>query len=244
MIITTAGVDYSDITFWLNGNGSWSDPDYTMDTVTTPTEYSASDSVASGSGAADFNVGSKDCGTYGSDFPTEGDYFDLTTGISSIHPGSDTATFQGRIALRFYYTTWDVNMAVWRAWYDSNSRVTLTTDNSEEFQFAYKYGGTSVYCGTTDANLTSSTWYTVEVWWDANANAMGFTIDGSAPGLDASCTSSTLGTMSGAMANFRWGSWLEPGPADWWIGMVAVSSDKTRDFHDLFVTKSICDYPG
>jgi hypothetical protein len=235
---------FPDITFWMNGNGSWSSPDYTLHGTQ---EYSAGDTVGTKSLGASMNTDAKECGTLGLDIPTAGDEFEFTTNIPNIFPNSTSDTlFQGRIGIRWEYVTWDNNESIISFEYDTNNRFRVYMVNSNEIRITWKdNGATTVTCNTTDANLTSAdTWMTLELAWDVNTDVLSIYINGSEPSKDAACTSSSLAGWATAVDWFVMGSRFEVGPVDYHIGQVAVSSDKTRDFHELFSTQSICNYPG
>jgi hypothetical protein len=231
--------NYDDITFWFNATGTWVNPDYTMHGTT---EYSAGDTTAVDTGSTDINTVAADCSTNGLELPTPSDRHNYATNIPNIFPNA-TSNPTWRVGARVRPDAMNGSGVIWRAadTVSGNDYVWLQTYQDDDLRVYWEDNGGQHSCSTTGNYIAEDTWYTMEVIIDEPSDNIQILIDGV---QRANCTSVGMADWSTTPDAFAIGDHLGPTAYDTHIGQLAVSTDTTRDFHDLFVTQSTCDYPG
>lgn len=221
---TSAADDYSDITFWWRCEGT---------TLDHPgNDYSAGDTTTVLAGIAAINTAAVKNGTNGLDCPTSASYAPFAISSNDI-----IVAAEGRIGFWLRVTTW-VDGAYITEWRDGSGddRVHPQLNGTDELKFYWKDGGTErTSLISTDANLSTGTWYFVEFAWKTSTDYREIFVGGVSKGSSSATINASPDNIYFRLGNT--GSTLSDLHEDHLI----ISNDSTRD---LYALKDTDNYPG
>lgn len=217
IIVYSGGVtdDYTDIVFWWRCEGTTLGAD----------DYSDGDTTAESHGAVAINTDAVKIGTYGVDVPGDNDYYTFVVSNGDILPVGGA----GRLSCWFYYNTWVDSSYLF--YYTSSAattdRLRIEMVSSNEILMRWVYDGTATTFSTTDANLSSGTWYYLEFEWDPSNNYMAIYVDG-----DLKASNTTAITALPNSGYWRIGNYNSTA-SDYYLDNITVSDDKDRNLYAL-----------
>lgn len=220
-VLATHGTAYPDITLWVNGEGVWSTPTYTLGA----SEYTVGDNTCTAISAADINTDAVKIGTYGFDFPTAEDYFTI-----DVSGGDIINSTSGRIGRYYYIVTYNDYSILMEYYIDADNYFYIRSGGSEELVFVWKDGGTArTNIGTSTTNLATEQWYYVEAAWDTATNQRAIYVNGVEK---LNSTVNEINSFASETGYYYMGNPSlngEDGYGDQFIN----SNDKTRDLNAL-----------
>ena len=212
----------TNITFWINAEGTWSSPTYTLHGTN---EYTDGDTTGTLTGQLDVTTGSKYLGTYGFDVPSGTDYlsFDWTNG--DIFDGNDIS-----VHFWIYVTTWTDNAKVFEFLEAATEYFRVELENtSNEFRIEWRGAsdGAQLDCETTGSSLSTGTYYYVEARVDPATNTMNILVDGT----DYTSCSNTLTAITPDVSgdDFYFGNQSAQG-SDFYLDNFVVTDTHTDAF--------------
>ncbi len=226
--VPVSGTRPADLLFYINGNGTWSTPTYTIGA----TEYSAGDTTGTVGSAGAVNTDAKKIGPYGFDFPTSADNFTFTVAAGAGF-GDIIDSQKGRIGFWIYFTTIDTtNETVIFRVNGTGGQIAVDTLATGEIKFIYKFGTTTRSPTTTGAGLTNGNWYFIEYFWDA-VNATQDYMELLVNGVSKSHYNTTLTPIdfSAGDATLVFGNPSSTTTHDLYIDNLFISNLDTRDMY-------------
>ena len=218
-----SATSYSDITFW------WRCENVTLDGSNDFT--AGEDGVAALQSSAVINTAAVKIGTNGLDCPTAGDYALFTDSTGAAWP-----TGSGRVGFYLRITAFTTSCALIQKKYDADEYMTLEMYGTDELKFQYT-NTSSTTAITTDANLTTATWYFVEIAYDDATNTKKIYVDG----VEKIAVTDAFTTFTSG-GSLRFGEAKGCGlSVDTHIDNIIISNDYTRDLNAL---KDIAAFPG
>ena len=227
--------DYSDITLWINADGSWSSPTYTLDGTD---EYSGGDTTCTANSSFAPSADAVKSGTNGFDVPSSSDY-------CTFDPNQNEMINQaeGALGFWFYVNTWDNNAFIFKIdWDDNDDIMNCALSTNDELSCRYESDGSGINIVTDGASLTTGNWYFGVYKWDpANDIAWVYVYNSAGTLID-----SASGDPPAAIDDTDGSEWFWLGnnsaeTADIYIDQFIASDDYDRDIHAL---RDIDDYPG
>ncbi|RLC11301.1 MAG: hypothetical protein DRI24_19010, partial [Deltaproteobacteria bacterium] len=110
--------------------------------------------------------------TNGLDAPDAGSYYSFTVNADDIVDDAE-----GRIGFWLKINTWANTTGLFKFAYDTDNEVYLILNGGDELYFKWESGGVTNGVSSTTANLTTGTWYYVEVAWATATNLKRIYVD-------------------------------------------------------------------
>lgn len=240
MIVGSGSEDFTDIEFWINFENYSAAQTYTLHASN---DYSGfGDDTATFGDDAEVNVGAALQGSYGLDCVDDGadgvDFISFTMSSGARQAFAN----EGRIGLYAKIPTggWTNDTFIITVKEDATDTLSLHFDDTDELKFRW----ITEYPVTTNSPISDNTLYFIEVAWDATpANGSDYVeiwVDGVSKHSDStlSMTADAIIPVLLQIGNVAANS------GDTLYDVVVLSNDKTRDLHDLVVTRGIVNYPG
>jgi len=223
----SGGDDYADLVLFWRCEGTTLGAGDTYGTDNTPVFES---------GAA-INADAHYIGTNGLDLPTTSDrcYFDN----NGEYVLNGAGVSQGRFGAWARITTWKENSAFLSA-EDAlaDNIISFAQSGTDEVRLFIKTNNIDrKTLITTDANLSTGTWYFVECAWDIDNDYCEIFVDGVSKISDSA---TNLGAFSAALTKIYTGSASSAVASDFHMDNIMISTDKTRN---LYLLKDLTSTP-
>ena len=203
----------TNITFWWRAEAL----DFSGGNGTT--DYSAGDDTATAASSAAINADAKKIGTNGLDIPSTYDYVYLTVSADDI-----VASSESRVGFWFRYTTWADGATIFRA-NDNNPVINIQLEmvDSNELRFYwYDNYGARTNLDTSGLDLSSATWYFIEMAWKPATNHREIFVNGNSAGS----SSQTIADAGVALVIVDFGN-ITGNAADFHMDNIMISSNST-----------------
>lgn len=130
-------------------------------------DFTGGDNAATLNSTAAINTDAAKIGTNGLDIPSSTDYAEFAVSSDDIISRS-----AGAVGFWFRVTTWGAGATLFHAFGTAaNDQISLSLSGTSELLFRHRVSGvTNLTLTTTDASLTTATWYFVVIRWDDAAN--------------------------------------------------------------------------
>lgn len=145
----------------------------------------------------------------------------------------------GRMGAYVYFTTIANGFGIFRAYYDANNYISLTSFGTTQLRLVYRSGGTSSAFNSSTGVISSGTWYYIEIRWNKGGagNDYEIYVDGVSVGSDDTATGDWTKGASGQLVVGD----FEGNSGDVHFDQFIVTNDQTRSLNDV---KAITSFPN
>jgi len=213
-----ASCDTSNIIFWYRCESD----DFTATSGTL--DYSVGDKAGTTNGGIAFNTDAVKYGTNGMDVPTGADFIYFA-------PISATLDDEGRLGFWVYINTWVENAEFsWIAYDDASNLAKLFMSGADELGLTWEDSGTErTTLVTSNANLSTGTWYFIEVAWKTSTDLREIYVNGTECTYSAG-EGATIASFAGDVIRTYFGETAGEN-SDYYMDNIIISTDSTDDLY-------------
>jgi len=140
---------------------------------------------------------------------------------------SETIDDEFRVGFWVKINTWVDGNSFWRITQDGDNTADLRMSGSDELYFYWEdNNNVATALVTTDANISTGTWYFIQIAGKTSTNYREIFVDGSAPGTWVS--SASISSFAGAPYIMYIGD-VWGGASDFYLDNIIISTDSTVD---------------